>query len=582
MLLVLTLFLVGCGIEAWERDPAVQAAKQACTGLDEGDTYDCIERRAVESLNPDLCRLAGKWIDDMCLQAVYEAAGDPAICEQLYLQGVRPTCRAYYAARLAPLQTPLPPEPLPAFLVEVFPEPAAVLSLDEYSGPGWRPGRPGVQEVPSSVCVEVDASALLARGDFWEAADVQNRTTVYVDGGRVYSGGRQELITAFVDHMLLHTLVEPAGDPSGTVVASVGGPYHLCVYAPLPAGVHRVDVSFEKSSGEVVSYAWTFELLAAPRPLHTPLPKAVDTAADQGAPGAVWQRILFSYSHKGRTELWTVDPTCGATQQQIRPDQMIKDPALSPSGETIAYVRVTGDDGGGGSELWLMDRDGGNAHPLYVPPAIQSVLSSPAWSSTGQQLYFLQHGAFTDSRLMRLAVAGRELTTVVTDCLDFGLSPQGERMISVSLDRQLTISDREGNRRRDLEPQGVAFTDYHSLTASPDGSLLAFRAIEAKGEDTWNLYVMDWEGRGVRRLTNLKEFHPFTRSSGQVNGLAWTADSAHLVYSVDGHPEQCGIWAFDLDVGQARRLFIWQEGEWAAVEGPWFEPGQSSVEEPVP
>jgi len=143
----------------------------------------------------------------------------------------------------------------------------------------------------------------------------------------------------------------------------------------------------------------------------------------------------------------------------------------------------------------------------------------------------------------------------------------------VSLDRQLTISDREGTRRRDLEPQGIAFTDYHSLTVSPDGSLLAFRAVEATGEDTWNLYVMNWEGRGVRRLTNLKGFRPSTWSSGQVNGLAWTADGAQLVYSVDGHPEQRGIWVFDLDVGQARRLFAWKEGEWAAVEGPWFEPG---------
>ena len=90
------LFLVACGPEAWERDPQVQAAKKACQGLDEGQRYDCIERHAVESLNPDVCRLAGIWIDDMCLQAVYEAAGDPAICEQLYLEGVRPTCRAYY------------------------------------------------------------------------------------------------------------------------------------------------------------------------------------------------------------------------------------------------------------------------------------------------------------------------------------------------------------------------------------------------------------------------------------------------------------------------------------------------------
>jgi hypothetical protein len=568
-LLVLALLLVGCGTEAWERDPAVRAARQACKGLDEGEAYDCIECRAVESLSPDLCRLTGKWIDDMCLQAVYEAAGDPAICERLYLQGVRPTCRAYYAALRAPRQTPLPPEPLPAFLLEVFPQPAAVLSLAEYTDPGWRPGRPSEQQVPQSVCVEIEASKLLARGDFWKAADVQERTRVLVDAGREY----QELVTAFVDQEVLHTLFVPPDDPAGTVVASVGGPYHLCVHAPLPAGMHRVDVHFEKSSGEVVSYAWTFELLAAPRSLHTPSSHAEATPTDHGAPALVWQRILFSYNHDGRTELWTVDPASGTTQQQIRPDQVIQDPALSPSGDTIAYVRVTGDHGGVVSELWLMDRDGGNPRPLYIPPAGQSVLSSPTWSSEGQQVYFLQHGAWTDSRLLRLPVAGKALTTVLTDCLDFALSPHGEWLASVSLDRQLTISDREETGRRDLEPQDIAFTDYHSLTASPDGSLLAFRAIEAKGEDTWNLYVMDREGRGVRRFTDLKAFRPFTRSSGQVNGLAWTADGAHLVYSVDGHPAQRGIWVFDPDLGQVRRLFAWKEGEWAAVEGPWFERG---------
>jgi hypothetical protein len=95
------MLLVGCGAEAWERDPQVQAARRACKQLGKAADYDCVERYAVESLNPDVCRLAGIWIDDMCLQAVYEAADDPAICEQLYLEGVRPNCRAYYSEEAA-------------------------------------------------------------------------------------------------------------------------------------------------------------------------------------------------------------------------------------------------------------------------------------------------------------------------------------------------------------------------------------------------------------------------------------------------------------------------------------------------
>jgi hypothetical protein len=99
-LLGAVLCLTSCKAAAWERDPDVRMAKRACKGLD----YTCVERHAVESLNPDVCRLAGIWIDDMCLQAVYEAADDPAICDQLYLEGVRPTCRAYYAQALAPMR----------------------------------------------------------------------------------------------------------------------------------------------------------------------------------------------------------------------------------------------------------------------------------------------------------------------------------------------------------------------------------------------------------------------------------------------------------------------------------------------
>jgi hypothetical protein len=95
-LLVLLVLLASCAPQLWKQDPDVQAAKQDCAGLPQGEHYACIERHAVTSLNPEVCRLASVWVDDACLQAVYQAADDPAICERLYLKGVRPTCRAYY------------------------------------------------------------------------------------------------------------------------------------------------------------------------------------------------------------------------------------------------------------------------------------------------------------------------------------------------------------------------------------------------------------------------------------------------------------------------------------------------------
>jgi hypothetical protein len=95
-LLVLLVLLAGCAPQPWKQDPDVQAAKQDCAGLPQGEHYACIERHAVTSLNPKVCHLAGMWVDDMCLQAVYVAADDPTICNRLYPEGVAKTCRAYY------------------------------------------------------------------------------------------------------------------------------------------------------------------------------------------------------------------------------------------------------------------------------------------------------------------------------------------------------------------------------------------------------------------------------------------------------------------------------------------------------
>lgn len=95
-LLVLLVLLAGCTPQPWKQDLDVQVAKQDCASLPQGEHYACIERHAVASLNPEVCRLASVWVDDACLQAVYQAADDPAICDRLYLKGVRPTCRAYY------------------------------------------------------------------------------------------------------------------------------------------------------------------------------------------------------------------------------------------------------------------------------------------------------------------------------------------------------------------------------------------------------------------------------------------------------------------------------------------------------
>jgi hypothetical protein len=98
--IALALLLAGCLSPrlAVQAAPAVQAARRACAGLPEAERYACIEQQAVRALEPEVCRSTGMAIDGACLQTVYQAANDPSICERLYLRGVRPPCRGYYAA----------------------------------------------------------------------------------------------------------------------------------------------------------------------------------------------------------------------------------------------------------------------------------------------------------------------------------------------------------------------------------------------------------------------------------------------------------------------------------------------------
>ena len=117
--LIFGLLLTACQGPAWEDAPNVQAARIACAGLRKSEHYVCIEEQAAARLDPDVCHLAGAGLDDLCLQAVYEAADDPAICDRLYLKGTDANCREWVAQ----------PEPKPRLREERRPPTGDYLSL---------------------------------------------------------------------------------------------------------------------------------------------------------------------------------------------------------------------------------------------------------------------------------------------------------------------------------------------------------------------------------------------------------------------------------------------------------------------
>jgi len=124
--------------------------------------------------------------------------------------------------------TPIAPAPEPPWLSIIYPERSQIVSLKEYKS------KQEMFNTASSVCVEISAYVLLESGDFWEAKDVVERTIVFVDGTQRHQKGR------VLDYMVGHL------DPTNR---DVGGPYAFCMSASVDVGIHKVDISFETSSG---------------------------------------------------------------------------------------------------------------------------------------------------------------------------------------------------------------------------------------------------------------------------------------------------------------------------------------------
>lgn len=161
---------------------------------------------------------------------------------------------------------PLPEGPEPDWLSVLHPAPGQTLSLADYRSAGYETyrGQLGLSAAPDAVCVAIEAVYLIASGDHWELADILERTAIFVDDEA------QEISGEILDGIVYNALRDRAGNE----LASVGGPYAFCVAAGLVAGLHRAEVRFTLSNGEIEQFAWTFTITKGPAPTPTPLPIA--------------------------------------------------------------------------------------------------------------------------------------------------------------------------------------------------------------------------------------------------------------------------------------------------------------------
>jgi hypothetical protein len=201
-----------------------------------------------------------------------------------------PIAGLLWAATLAgcttfsPSITPLTPTPYPDFISAVHPEPGETLSVVSYASLPTHETfeKDGTEYIivehdpPFSpveeVCVWLNHEALASSSNFlftWIPAtpattpqvdEQASRNDTLASYTKLWVDGQPTAVYEFMEP-LLGGIYFQERDAQGNLIREYDLFTGVCAAAPLSAGVHRVDLSFEKSSGEVVSYSWTFQLV---------------------------------------------------------------------------------------------------------------------------------------------------------------------------------------------------------------------------------------------------------------------------------------------------------------------------------
>jgi Tol biopolymer transport system component len=200
------------------------------------------------------------------------------------------------------------------------------------------------------------------------------------------------------------------------------------------------------------------------------------------------------------------------------------DPAVSPDGSTVAFVRKDTSDVP--PALWLIDIDGSDEHPVTRAPAD---VRSPAWSPDGSLIAFSAADEPEGRAVYTIHPDGSDLQVVArgADIGDVAWSPDG---VSIAYSGAASAGDSfdlwkvaiDGSDTVDLTPTAEDQTDP---SFSPDGGTIVFASPDGIQEMP--------AGGGASRIivpaSALSEGRMPTRP-------AWSPDGAYVVFVLASPP----------------------------------------------
>ena len=220
------------------------------------------------------------------------------------------------------------------------------------------------------------------------------------------------------------------------------------------------------------------------------------------------------------------------------------DPAPSRDGAQVAYINQpppTIIDGrfDGGSDLWVVNRDGTGARPLFEHAQPNQLIRFPRWESATSVMAIVQEISTEDGitrvvyTLQRIDVTTGARERVLDNVLAFDVSPDGERLVYAKLLPQtgevLAGASTTGEGDYQLVGLDQLLAPFGYPRFSPDGATVAFASADQTGA-----------------------FAPSVELVSLQRGDAGSFDIEAAASMVDGLPQD--IWTVEAEGGTAVRV----------------------------
>jgi Tol biopolymer transport system component len=256
------------------------------------------------------------------------------------------------------------------------------------------------------------------------------------------------------------------------------------------------------------------------------------------------ERIAFYSSRSGSAQIYIMNPDGSGLRRLTTNSAKDRSPVISPDGSRIAFAS----DRDGASRIYIMNVDGSGQRRLTNSPDVEIL---PAWSHDGRRVFYQVEPKDGRSIIHSASAGGGDVRRVTDGSVGFNypaVSPDGRRIVCNGPDFSVSIMNIDGSGQRTVgtpgvsrmrplwSPDGAKFaygllhgvppnhtTEIGVMDAdggrdtsvtrddtvnefpcwSPDGKRIAFQSCR---DGNFEIYVMNADGSGVRRLTDDPKF----------------------------------------------------------------------------